>query len=427
MNKWLVPILALILLPAPFAWAQGHDSGGNGNGDSSGYGNGKGKGGGKGKRAGGNAGKKWGNPGPGGRKGNPRNKGTFNSGSHPQGAVKNPGAPHHFNTAGGSTFHNNGGNFHPSTHPSPRLQKMGINKLPPTFHSSSQIMNTPPQHSLCEPPKQGPGGASLPTKPLEPRGANQAVIQNHMNTFAQNTAFTGQVNLYNNRETVANHYYWHTWNGANYCHYYDNWGYHWYGWYWGGHCFWSRWWGAHWWWYDPVYFHWCYWSNGWWWWQDPANVTVVYVYNNGQYVPANSADTTITTTTTVMNPSPSGSAAPAGAGNPPAPETADNSTAGISEPAATGPIDPATTASYPSKDGTRTVKVVSGDAFLYDTAAGETDNKPVFLASGVKQVKYSNPHNGKSMQVMLVMNDGSFELFDADGNPSGGQNNDPGN
>jgi hypothetical protein len=155
-------------------------------------------------------------------------------------------------------------------------------------------------------------------------------------------------------------------------------------------------------------------------------VTVVYVYNNGQYVPANSGDTTITTTT-VTNPSPSGSTAYTEAENPPAPETAVNSNAGISQPAAANPINPATTASFPCKDGTRTVKIISGDAFLYDTVAGETGNKPVFLASGVKQVKYSNPGNGKPLQIMLVMTDRSFELFDSDGNPYSGQSNNSGN
>ncbi|HEV2355434.1 MAG TPA: hypothetical protein VGR89_14395, partial [Puia sp.] len=167
-------------------------------------------------------------------------------------------------------------------------------------------------------------------------------------------------------------------------HYYDPWGYHWYGWYWGGNCFWSRWYGGNWWWYDPVYYRWCYWHDGGWWWQDPAQVNIVYVYNNGQYEQANSAEAATTGVQT----------APTGPGQEPAGSAA--------------------TASFSSKDGTRMVKIVNGDAFLYDTVQGE-DNKPYFLASGVKEVKFSEG-NGKDPQVLAIFEDGSFQMYDSDGN-----------
>lgn len=269
---------------------------------------------------------------------------------------------------------------------------MGISHLPHPL-ASGKMLNADPKHSAFAQPRVGPGGEALHASAIEPRGANAMVVQSHMNGFVHNATFNAQINVYNNQETIANHYYWHTWNGGNYCHYYDSWGYHWYGWYWGGHCFWTRWYGSNWWWYDPVSFRWCYWYNGWWWWQDPAQVNVVYIYNNGQYEPA--ASTQVTTTVQTA----------------PAAES-DGS---------------ATSVTFYSEDGTRMAKIVNGDAFLYDTAEGETDNKPFYLASGVKEIKFSGG-NGKPLQVLAILDDGSFQMFDADGNPySQGSNGASGN
>jgi hypothetical protein len=72
---------------------------------------------------------------------------------------------------------------------------------------------------------------------------------------------------------------------------------------------------------------------------------------------------------------------------------------------------------FKSRDGSRTVKLFGEDAFLYDTDQDGTDNKPVYLASGVKEVKFSKSSAWKPMQIMLILNDGSFEMFDSDGNP----------
>ncbi len=284
-----------------------------------------------------------------------------------------------------------GASGHNFNHPravSPQLRNMGITHLPPTL-ARGKMLSADPQHSTFVQPRVGPGGGALHASVIEPRGASAVVIQSHMNAFAHNAAFTAQINLYNSNEIVANHYYWHTWGGYNYCHFYDPWGYHWYGWYWGGQCFWTRWYAGNWWWYDPVLFRWCYWYNGWWWWQDPYQVDVVYVYNNGQYEPAASAQVT---TTAQAAPGQQPAMAPQAAGP----------SAGIS---------------FNSQDGTRTVKIVNGDAFLYDTAPGETDNKPFFLASGVKEVKFSNGQNGQPLQILVIFNDGSFQMFDSDGNP----------
>ena len=208
---------------------------------------------------------------------------------------------------------------------------------------------------------------------------NSPVVRSSMSALSHDRAFTSQINTMNATENRVGQYYWHNYNGTSYCHYYDHWGCNWYGWYFGGSCFWTQFYWGNWWWCDPFYDRWCYWNDGWWWWDDPYHVNVVYVYNDGQYVPA-------------------------GADNPnlSAPE---NGNGGV----------------YRSNDGTRMVKVTgsSGDAFLYDTAEPPAF-KPVYLASGVKEVRFSNPKNGRVLQIMLILNDGSFDLFDDSGNPASG-------
>ncbi len=280
-----------------------------------------------------------------------------------------------------------GGSNHPQA-VSPGLRNMGITRLPPTL-ARGKMLNADPGHSAFIQPRVGPGGEALRAAVIEPRGASAVVIQSHMNGFVRNAAFTAQINIYNHNEVVANHYYWHSWGGYNYCHFYDAWGYHWYGWYWGGQCFWTRWYAGNWWWYDPALFRWCYWYNGWWWWQDPYQVDAVYIYNNGQYEPATSTQGAAT--------------AQAAPGQPAAPAPQEGSLAGVS---------------FNSKDGTRMVKIVNGDAFLYDTAPGETGNKPFYLGSSVKEVKFSNGQNGQPLQILVIFNDDSFQMFDSDGNPA---------
>jgi len=204
-------------------------------------------------------------------------------------------------------------------------------------------------------------------------------VRNNMASI-NNAGFRSQIHTFNSRETVAGQYYWHNYNGLNFCHYYDRWGCNWYGWNCGAGFYWSCWWGNNWWWYDPTGYRWCYWYDGWWWWQNPDNVTDVYVYNNGEYVPSNQEQT---------------------------------------QAQAAGSVSQIRT--FSSKDGTRTVKLAgdSNDAFLYD--AGEAPAfQPKYLASGVKDVRFSNTSNGKPLQIMLDLTDGSFELYDAEGNAVGG-------
>ncbi|HEY5040294.1 MAG TPA: hypothetical protein VIJ93_14615 [bacterium] len=304
--------------------------------------------------------------------------------------------PNHFRkngnglNASGTTqnhFRNNGNNQNSQTvqgHQarstqsiSPKLRQMGITHIPARITNQKHILTADNRHSVITYPTTGPRGRPVNATVIASNHMNTTIVQNHMTSITANVNFRNQINNFSTSEIRPNNYYWHTWNGNNYCHYYDNWGYHWYGWYVGSNCFWTRYYYNNWWWYDSGYSRWCYWHDGGWWWQDPSNVSVVYVYNNGNYVPANTTETV----------------------NVAAPQT------NLSEIA------------FKSKDGTRMVKIAadSGDAFLYDTS--DSSSKPFYLASNVKSVKFSYGVDGKPSQIMVTLNDDSFSLFDSDGNP----------
>jgi hypothetical protein len=237
-------------------------------------------------------------------------------------------------------------------------------------------------------PSSGPRGGSFHASVISPRAMSSISVRNHM-AVVNNAGFRDQIVGYNARENVVGRYYWHTYNGSNFCHYYDRWGCNWYGWYFGSSFYWSCWWGNNWWWYDPAYYRWCYWYDGWWWWQDPANVTVTYVYNNGQYVPEQPQEQAQT-------------------------QNSDEASLVASAPAQNA--KPLTIKTFRSKDGSRMVKLAGSgnDAFLYDTGANPAF-KAKYLASDVQSAKFSKSADG-STQVTLMMKDGSNELYDADGN-----------
>jgi len=293
-------------------------------------------------------------------------------------------------TGGGKTF------AHPSAL-SPQAKNLGINRAPQAFTNRHQLMPEDHGHLSVPRPAAGPQGSALHASVISRTAMNGAVVRSQMSVVGR-AQVTAQINVYNRTEVVPNHYYWHNYNGWNYCHYYDPYGYHWYGWYVGGNCFWSRYWSGNWWWYDPVYYHWCYWHDGWWWWQDPANVQVVYVYDNGNYVNA----ATVGETSTSSSPSaPSDSTLQPAEAKPLAPVSVDKV--------------------LNSKDGTRQVKIVGGDAFLYDTVVVDNDNKPVFLSDNVKDVKFIPGTAGAPPQILVSLTDGTTQTYDSDGNAVQGQ------
>ncbi len=382
MKKILVILFALSLMPGALVLAQ--DGGGRrsdeGNGGKSGSGSGVPS------RKHSRGPKNHKNPGG-------RNNGGSGSNSSSGGSWNGNASdtmPHHFssnqpeNHAGNgfSSPQNNsnhaGGSFNHSGRVPSNLRQMGIRHMPAPL-SKSRMLTADPQHSSIVRPQVGPRGQVLNASVIAPTSTNAVLIRNNLTSINHSPAVMAQINIYNNHETVAGRYYWHNWNGTNYCHYYDSWGYHWYGWYWGNTCFWSRWYGNNWWWYDPGYARWCYWYDGYWWWQDPYQ-NVVYVYNNGEY------------DSTAANGAP------------------------VAANGASAPAGPSAEVDYKSTDGSRMVKVLGDDAFLYDTV-DTVNNKPFYLASGVNNVKFSDTNNGQPLQIMLTFNNGTTETFDSDGNP----------
>lgn len=229
-------------------------------------------------------------------------------------------------------------------------------------------------------PRSGPDGAALHASAVSPAN-HPAFVRNHMSAFIKNAKFSGQVHAFNYSENRMGHYYWHRWNGWDFCHYFDGY-YNWYGWYDGGYCFWNCYYGSLWWWYDPYWSHWCYWRDGDWCWLDPAT-RVVYVYQDGSYQPDNGA-----------NP------------NNDQPVESDGNNSPVQEQSG-GLV------AFHSPDGSLLIKILgNGDAFLYKPS--NPDFKPVFLDSNVSDVKFRSPSQGP-LKVLLILKDGSFEVFSANG------------
>jgi hypothetical protein len=258
-----------------------------------------------------------------------------------------------------------------------KLRNIGVTSEPRLISDRSEMVHTDRQHSTIRLPQEGPGHSPLRATAISPRHFNDPLVRQQMNRLG-GSDWTRRIDRFNSTETQTNHYYWHQGDGFNYCHYNDSSGYHWWGWYQGGQCFWTRNYAGRWWWYDQDYNRWCFWNDNYWWWQDPYHMGDLYCYDNDGYVPCNSAD---------------------------------------DQEVVTAPVGPGEQA-YNSPDGTRLVKIAgdSQDAFLYDSANPPTF-EPVYLASGVDKVQFSNSGGGRTLEILLRLNDGSFDMFDGYGNP----------
>jgi hypothetical protein len=258
-----------------------------------------------------------------------------------------------------------------------KLSKIGVKTEPRYITDRSEIVSTDRAHSIIGAPRTGPKGEAFKGTMVSARQFNGSVVRNQMSAVNR-PAYMQRIDQENRVETERDHYYWHTDGGFSYSHYIDHSGYHWYGWYAGDQFFWTRNYNGRWWWYDSGFNRWCFYNDNYWWWQDPYHVGELYVYNDDNYIPANSADDPVVVS-----------------GQEQAGETA-----------------------YNSPDGKRSVKIVpgEGDAFLYDTADPSAFS-PIYLASGVQSIQYSDVNNGRPLEIVLRLNDGSFDLFDAQGNP----------
>jgi hypothetical protein len=262
------------------------------------------------------------------------------------------------------------------------FKNLGISTLPKPIANKKRILATPPSRSVLPSPPRGPKGWSRSPQLITPHSGSTRFVQAKMSSISGDPTLSAKINFYNTTETRTNNYYWHTDGGYNYCHYYDPWGYSWYGWYFDSGFFWTRYYYDRWWWYDDYSRRWCYWYNGWWWWQDPYHANVIYVYDGSRYLPSETVYT----------------------------ETSFQSGAG----------DRYGDITYRSKDRTRMVRLVgkNRDAILYDTADYPAF-RPIFLDSGVEEVRFSDTGRGAPLQIILTLQDGSFEMFDSDGNPFG--------
>ena len=258
-----------------------------------------------------------------------------------------------------------------------KLQNIGVTTEPKFITDRAEMMHSDNRHSSVALPSRGPGDGILKAALVGPRGGGAAMVRGRM-AIVGTAAWQGNADRFNRTEDKPGHYYWHHEDGQDYAHYRDAAGYNWYGWYAGEQCFWARNYEGRWWWYDSAYDRWSFYDADFWWWQDPYHVGDLYCYDNGEYVPVNSQEDQIVVT----------------------------QDSGVDMKASSSP------------DGTRTVKVVaeSGDAFLYDDSQAPAFD-PIYLASGVTRVEFSDTGNGRPLEIVLKLTDGSFDLFDGEGRP----------
>ncbi len=257
-----------------------------------------------------------------------------------------------------------------------QLSKIGVRTEPSIITNRSEIVSTDRAHSTISYPRTGPKGETIKASLVSPLDFNSSVVRNQMEAVTR-PEFLDLIARESSLETQKDYVYWHGVTGFDYTHYIDNSGYQWYGWYMGGQYFWARNYDGRWWWYDTRFNRWCFYNDNYWWWQDPYHVGDLYCYDGDGFIPVNSADDEIIVAASEM------------------------------------PSDMV----FNSLDGKRRVKITkdNGDAFLYDLTKPPAFG-PIYLASGVQNIEYSDANNGRPLEIILTLNDGSYDLFDAQGN-----------
>jgi hypothetical protein len=258
-----------------------------------------------------------------------------------------------------------------------RLQTLGVKSEPGYITDRSEMVLTSRAHTKVPHPDRGLDNGVLHANPVSARHFNNGFVKNQMGVVGR-PEYLARLEHANAEESERGHYYWHRDDGFNYGHYVDDYGFNWYGWYVGDQYFWTRDYEGRWWWYDDDVGRWCFWNDNFWWWQDPNHIGDLYCYNDGTYIPANSSE----------------------------------------DPVEVASTEAPSLESFASPDSSRLVRI-SGDtkdAFLYDGSSPATF-QPVYLASGVESVEFSDPHNGNPLQIILKLDDGGFDVLDAQGNP----------
>ncbi len=424
MKKTIMVVVILALIPYGLVWAHNEGLSGGGGGGNAGGGGGYSGGGGGGGNAGGGGGSTGSNTSNdtvyhGQHYSNGRayyrSSGrtyNYNRGYRGNGSYQGSGTFHHFNFSTNSRY--NGSNTYHSNVVPQNLQRMGVTSIPRPLSSSAMLSHNL-SHSAPGLPSQGPAGRSFSSSVVSPRGMNSPAIRTQMAAIAGNRNFMAKVAATTPIAGRTNQYLWHSWNGYNYCNYYDRFGNCWWGWNCGGGFFWSQYYAGNWWWYDPWYGNWDYWYGNNWWWQNPET-TNVYVYNNGQYTPAQGDGN---------------AGGSAGNGNGSSAYNQDDYGGPVygdnQEQKLTNNIEPNGSAAnasnepidFVSQDGKVKVAVsATGDAFLYDLNNSKASGKPVYLDTNVQEVKFSSTGTGPT-KILLIFKDGTFETFNSDGTPAG--------
>ncbi|MBI3549664.1 MAG: hypothetical protein HY078_11540 [Elusimicrobia bacterium] len=207
----------------------------------------------------------------------------------------------------------------------------------------------------------------------------------HHSVVINNKAVVSNIAVQQRIEVAPGRYYWHHDHGVRYAHYYDRHRVHWYGFYHGPRFYWTRYHSGYWWWWDVRFSRWVYWWGGRWWWPGPAGV--VYVYVDNSYYPYDGG------VVTVKHPE-------------------------VQAPPVEAP-KAAASGGWKSPDGRRSIQIAGsfGDAFLYDSSGAQ----PVllkFIGRDIEKARFTGGGaSGKPLQILAEFKDGTFAVFDADGNP----------
>jgi len=236
------------------------------------------------------------------------------------------------------------------------------------------------------PPAQR-GGKPVTEKPLTD-GHGRAVPPGHdqVGRIGQDDFRNNIRGIQGNWDRNDHDYHWSNWGGWDVCHHYDEFGFHWWGFYVNGAYFWTLYFNDGYWWFDPYWHRWVYLNDGQWWWQGPDGV---YLYTGGWYYNYGPGDGGV-----ILTPDPT----------PPVDVPPGDAT------------PPGNQVTVYSDDGTRSVQIVGDalDAYLYDLT--NPDGAGIYLTTNVQSAAFVNDASGAVNQVVLTINDGSTQTFDANGN-----------
>lgn len=215
-----------------------------------------------------------------------------------------------------------------------------------------------------------------------------------MGSVARNGAVSTSIVRSQGVERAPNRFFFHDDGGVRFWHFVDRDRFHWFGFPFGPSFFWFPFFAGYWWWWDPAFGRWDFWYGDNWWWYGPGGATFVYV--NDSYVPYDQYTETDAS----------------GATPPSAPPTAPPKSAAANQPTQPG-------GTWKTPDGRRLVQISgsANGAFLFDNSK----TPPALikhLGDGAEQVRFSGAGPKTAAKILVDYQDGTFVLYDEDGNPS---------